>query len=194
MSVRKKIIEPNGVFFITFTCAEWLPLFELADGYQAVYNWFDYLKSQGHHIAGYVIMANHIHALIAFKTSRLSINSIVGNGKRFMAYELVKRLEALGKKDLLAQLSSYVNATEQLQNKKHQVFQPSFDRKECYSIPFMKQKMDYIHMNPCKAGLVKLPEDYVHSSAKYYYTGEQGIYPVITYMELQDIDLTSSSL
>jgi REP element-mobilizing transposase RayT len=122
MSVRKKIIEPNGVFFITFTCAEWLPLFELADGYQAVYNWFDYLKSQGHHIAGYVIMPNHIHALIAFKTSRLSINSIVGNGKRFMAYELVKRLEALGKKELLAQLSSYVNATEQCKIKSIRYF------------------------------------------------------------------------
>jgi len=31
-------------------------------------------------------------------------------------------------------------------------------------------------------------------AAKYYNTGEGGIYPVITYMELQDIYLTSSSL
>ena len=58
----------------------------------------------------------------------------------------------------------------------------------------MKQKADYIHLNHCRAGLVKLPEEYVHSSAKYYYTGEQGIYPVMTYMELQDIDLTSRGM
>ena len=45
----------------------------------------------------------------------------------------------------------------------------------------MKQKTDYIHLNPCKSGLVKLPEDYVHSSAKYYFTGVQGIYPVMTF-------------
>jgi hypothetical protein len=38
----------------------------------------------------------------------------------------------------------------------------------------------------------ELPEDYLHSSACYYYTGVQGVYPVITYMELQDIDLTAS--
>jgi hypothetical protein len=56
----------------------------------------------------------------------------------------------------------------------------------------MKQKTDYMHKNPCKAGMVSLPEDYTHSSARYYYTGIQGVYPVITYMELQDIDLTSS--
>jgi len=98
-------------------------------------------------------------------------------------------LEEQGNQKMLAQMASMVNKTEQLQNKKHEVFEPSFDSKECLSIAFMKQKADYIHLNPCKAGMVKLPEDYAHSSAKYYYTGEQGTYPVITYMELQDIDL-----
>jgi len=34
-----------------------------------------------------------------------------------------------------------------------------------------------------------LPGDYLHSSARYYYTGIQGIYPVKSYMEMQDIDL-----
>ena len=95
----------------------------------------------------------------------------------------------MGKKELLEQMASWVTRTDQLKKQKHEVFEPSFDRKECYSIPFMKQKTDYIHQNPCKAGMVLLPEQYLHSSAKYYYTGEQGRYPVITYMELQDIDL-----
>jgi len=190
MSVRKKIDESNGVFFITFTCARWLPLFELTDGYDAVYKWFDYLKAQKHHIIAYIIMPSHVHVMIAFSSTRIPINTIVGNGKRFMAYELVKKLQAQSNKTLLEEMASWVNTTEQLQNKKHQVFEPSFDRKECYSIPFMQQKADYIHHNPCKAGMVKLPEEYKHSSARYYYIGEQGVYPVITYMELQDIDLT----
>lgn len=48
-----------------------------------------------------------------------------------------------------------------------------------------------IHFNPCKGNkLIELPEQYEHSSAKYYFTGEQGIYPVTYFMELQDIDLT----
>jgi len=37
---------------------------------------------------------------------------------------------------------------------------------------------------------VELPEPYLHSSAKFYLTGEQGIYPVIKFMEFRDIDLT----
>ncbi len=118
---------------------------------------------------------------------------MVGNGKRFIAYELVKLLQTQNRIDILKQMAGWVNATERLQNKKHEVFEPSFDRKDCFNISFMKQKVDYIHVNPCKEGLVQLPEQYPHSSAKYYFTGEQGEYPVITYMELQDIDLTSSS-
>jgi len=38
--------------------------------------------------------------------------------------------------------------------------------------------------------IVELPGQYIHSSAKFYITGEQGIYPVTSYTELEDIDLT----
>ncbi|MBV9988588.1 MAG: hypothetical protein JO301_12985 [Chitinophagaceae bacterium] len=192
MSVRNKIEVQSGVFFITFTCAGWLPLFEITSGYHVVYRWFDYLKSQGHHIAGYVIMPNHVHVLIGFCRSGKSINTIVANGKRFMAYELVKLLRSQDRQDILSQLSGWVNATDAMRNKRHQVFEPSFDRKECFRLPFMQQKADYIHQNPCKEGLARIPEEYLHSSARYYYTGEQGIYPVITFMELQDVDLSAA--
>ncbi len=193
MSVRKKIQKSNGVFFITFTCARWLPLFQITDGYDTLYKWFDYLKEKGHHIIAYVIMHNHVHVLIAFSDTPTSINTIIGNGKRFIAYELVKRLQQKGEIGLLNQMSDWVNKTEKLINKKHEVFEPSFDKKECFTINFMKQKVNYIHLNPCKKGLVQLPEEYLHSSATYYFTGKDGVYPVITYMELQDINLTISS-
>jgi len=72
-------------YFITFTCCEWLPLFEITNGYDVVYKWFDYLKSKNHFVKGYVIMPNHLHVLIDFYKSLKSINTIMSNGKRFMA-------------------------------------------------------------------------------------------------------------
>jgi hypothetical protein len=47
MPVKRKITEPDGVYFITFTCHQWKPLIELTDGYDLVYNWFDHLKIKG---------------------------------------------------------------------------------------------------------------------------------------------------
>src|SRR5262245_47206858 len=102
MSVRKQIANNNGVYFITFTCARWLPLFEITNGYHLVYEWFNYLTRKGHYIIGYVIMPEHIHAIIAFRQSAQSINMIIGNGKRFMAYGLVKLLEDHRRDDIHA--------------------------------------------------------------------------------------------
>jgi hypothetical protein len=45
------------------------------------------------------------------------------------------------------------------------------------------------HYISVKAGLVKNAEDYLHSSAKYYLTGEQGIYHVTNYLEFYDVPI-----
>jgi len=138
-------------------------------------------------------MPNHLHALLAFRnTQGQSINSIIGNGKRFMAYELIKRLRENGKEDVLNLLSSYVNTTEKQRGKLHEPFEPSFDWKECDSQKLIEQKLDYIHENPSRGNwqLVDQPEDYLHSSAAFYATGKQGIYEVTSYMALEDVDLT----
>ena len=90
MTVRREITEYSGIYFITFTNSRWLRLFVIINGYDIVYKWYDYLKRKGHFIVGYVIMPNHVHSLIAFRnTQGQSINSIIGNGKRFMSYEIV---------------------------------------------------------------------------------------------------------
>ena len=38
-------------------------------------------------------MPNHLHVLIDFAYSIKSVNKIVSNGKRFMAYKIVERLK-----------------------------------------------------------------------------------------------------
>jgi REP element-mobilizing transposase RayT len=80
----------------------------MVNGYDIAYKWFDHLKSKGHYIVGYVIMPNHIHALIGFSSSDSSINSIIGNGKRFMAYEMIRRLNEKKEIELLDKLAQAV--------------------------------------------------------------------------------------
>jgi hypothetical protein len=134
--------------------------------------------------------ANHVHALIAFKNSdNKSIDTIVGNGKRFMAYEIINRLNENENAELLNELSNLVSASDRKRGKLHEVFEPSFDWKECISDEFTETKLNYIHNNPCsgKWNLVNSPIDYVHSSAKYYETGQKGVYEVFNYKNLADV-------
>jgi len=138
------------------------------------------------------IMPNHLHALIGLKNSDQSINTIVSNAKRFMAYEIVKRLKEQHQNNVLQKLVSAVTASDSKRGKLHQVFESSFDCKECYSEAFTEQKLSYMHENPCKGtwDLVVSPIDYKHSSAKFYLTGENGEYTVTNFKELMDVDLS----
>lgn len=145
----------------------------------------------GHFINGYVIMPNHVHALISFNATDQHINTIVGNGKRFMAYEIIERLKQYNQYELLATLATNIEAERKAKNKKHNVWELSFDWKDCQNISFAFQKLDYMDLNPCRGkwNLCDCPANYLHSSAKFYLTGEQGIYPVNSIMDMQDIDL-----
>ena len=165
-----------------------MTLIDKVDGYNIVYKWFDYLKAQGHFINAFVIMPNHVHAVISFTETEQSINNIIGNGKRFMAYDIIKRLKENNDVELLNLLADAVETKRRANNKKHEVWELSFDWKHCSKDKFVQQKMDYIHINPCKGkwSLCVMPEQYQHSSAKYYLTGEQGLYKVDNVAEMLD--------
>ena len=55
-----------------------------------------------------------------------------------------------------------------------------------YSDKFVTQKLDYIHMNPVRAGLVRQPEDYIYSSACNY-AGESAVLPEVEMLTLSVI-------
>lgn len=131
MSIRRAIDKETGIYFITITCHKWIPLFEIANAYIAVFDWFDALKREGNQIAAYVIMPNHLHALIHFTNISKSVNQYVSNGKRFMAYDIVKRLKEKNQQNILKELEKGVNNTQKNIEKKHEVFKPSFDCKKC---------------------------------------------------------------
>ena len=149
MAVKTLIEFTEGMYFITFTCTHWLPLFELISSYDTVYKWFDYLSSKGHNVKGYVIMPNHLDVLIDFYVSSKSINTIVSNGKTFIAYKIVEELKEQNKPEILLQLSEAVSISDKNKGKIHQVFERSFDCKEITSQHFFSQMLLYMNSNPC---------------------------------------------
>jgi hypothetical protein len=174
------------VYFCTITCYKWLPLFEEAQAYEVVYNWFSHLLEYKCFVLGYVIMPNHLHVLIYHANEHTLLNRLVGEGKRFMAYAIVNSLKVKNKQMLLNQLAKGVQEQEKVKGKKHQVFRLSFDARLCFNEKMVEQKLDYMHNNPVtgKWMLAASYIDYPHSSALYYETGKQQMFEVVHYKSL----------
>ena len=60
----------------------------------------------------------------------------------------------------------------------HQVWQESFKALPLWSAWMIWQKINYIHANPLKAGLVKSAKDYEWSSFRAFYFGEKQPLPI----------------
>jgi len=165
--------QPNSFYFVTFTCYKWLSLFREANAYDAVYKWFDSLFKNTIHVTGYVVMPNHLHVLLYFPQMTKSLNILIGNAKRFLAYDIIEKLEEKKANHLLDVLHAGVKKRESKKGQVHKVFEDSFDAKDCYSTEFIFQKLDYMHHNPVskKWQLVNDFADYEYSSASFYEKG-----------------------
>ncbi len=186
MSTKKLHSNYDTFYYITFTCYRWFNLFKITNFYDFVYQWFEKLTKFQVYNCGYVIMPNHLHMLAYTQNTERAINNIIGTGKRFMAYEIVKRLEKSGETELLRILSDAVTPAERQRNKKHEVFQDSLDCKEVITEKFVRQKLNYIHKNPV-SGKWKLVDhylDYEYSSARFYDLGEETKCRLYNYAEL----------
>jgi putative transposase len=132
MAIKYKHSEEFTTYFVTFTCYKWISLFEKTNSYDIVYNWFNILKEDGIDIIGFVIMPNHAHAIIHFPTTGYNLNKIMSNAKRFMAYEIINRLETNNNQAMLDLLASNLTEREIKKGQKHKVFKDSFDAKAIY--------------------------------------------------------------
>ncbi len=148
-------------------------LFSLTNGYDLVYNWFNVLNDDKIEVVGYVVMPNHVHCILYFPDAGFNLNKILANGKRFMAYGLVDKLEKANDANTLAILKGGLTEREIKKKQLHKVFKDSFDGKPVFSEKFLLQKLNYIHYNPVR-GKWQLAKDFVsyeHSSASFYEDG-----------------------
>ena len=82
-----------------------------------------YLKSIDVKVLGYVIMPNHFHGIFYIPDHcDKTINQILANGKRFIAYDIIKGLEQQQKESILQELFHSTSEKAKMSGKKHRVF------------------------------------------------------------------------
>ena len=185
MAIRENHSSIYCTYYCTFTNYNWIKLFDIINGYDIAYKWFNHLrqKKMAETIA-YVIMPNHLHTILYFKNQHFNLNKIISNGKRWMVYEIINRLVIQNKNSVLKILSNGVSEREKKKGQLHKVFEATFDAKPIFSENFLIQKLNYIHHNPIsgKWNLAKSFVDYEHSSASFYETGEVKLFKPFHYL------------
>lgn len=124
-------------------------------------------------LVGYVIMPDHFH-LLANPLS-MDITRLAGRLKGRVATRILKWLRAEKKTRALAHLALRKPLAS---GQTHAVWLQDFSAVDIWSHKFIRQKLNYIHMNPVRAGLCDHPAKWRWSSYHAYFPHEAGAVPI----------------
>ena len=163
MRTRYRITENNYPYFITSTTVAWISVFTRKPYIEVLINSLNFCRHyKGLKIFAYVIMDNHIHLVVADERLSESIKEF----KTYTAREIVRLAAEENKSWLLSQLKFHKE--DHKTDSSHQIWQEGFHPQQIYSEEVLCQKVDYLHYNPVRAGLVVRAEDWFYSSARNY--------------------------
>ncbi len=154
--------------FITATVVDWVDVFSRKIYRDSVIDCFDYcIKNKGMILYSYVIMSNHLHMIVQSNEGKLS--DLLRDFKKFTSKTILDKIQSEPESRREWMLERFKLATEShSRNKNFQYWQYGNHAEEIYSEKFMWSKIDYIHFNPVRTGIVLRPQDYIYSSASNY--------------------------
>lgn len=128
-------------------------------------------------LLGYVIMPEHVHFLLYTFPDLGKISDIMRDWKWSTAFDIKEQCLKDDRDKLLDEFR--LNAKRSGRHG-YQIWMPRFDDVLIYSKEQYEIKLNYIHNNPVKRGLVDKPEDWKYSSARNYLLGDHSIIRVDT--------------
>lgn len=185
------IRDQEKAHFITATVVDWIDVFTRKSYRDCIIDCLDFcIKNKGMILYGYVIMSNHIHLIIQSSDGKLS--DLIRDFKKFTAKTILYKIQTEPESRRKWILERFKLATEShSRNKNYQFWQYGNHAEEIYSEHFLWSKLDYIHMNPVRAGIVLKMEDYIYSSASNYVNGKNII--EIELLEIPKVDVIKPS-
>ncbi len=173
MRSRYRINDPDLPHFITATVVEWLPIFTTSACCEIVAQSLVHCREKkALRVYAWVVLDNHFHAIVAGP----DLAKTMGDMKKFTAGNF-SRSYRRKRRDWLLQQLQYFRARHKTAST-HQVWQEGVHPQSIRSDAVMLQKLEYLHNNPVKRGLVALPEHWRYSSAHEWLAGALPAVPV----------------
>jgi putative transposase len=166
--------EPNLVHYATSVTFNRVPIFRSDHACSLLIDALATTREkEPFKLIGYVVMPDHFHLLA--NPLNLDISIIVGRIKGRAAVTILSWLREQGHLLSLAKLA----LPRQLKSgQTHAVWMREFSAVDIWSRRFIRQKLNYIHMNPVRAGLCDHPGKWHWSSYQAYMPHEPGTVPI----------------
>lgn len=173
MSTGYQINNQFGLYFCTSTIVQWADIFTRKVYRDIVVDSMNHcVHEKGLNVHAYVFMSNHIHSILSAK--RGNVSGILRDLKSFTSKQIYAEMKdgVESRREWMDLVFKYA-AGGHNRNKDFQVWTHDNHPEELYSFDFTKCKLNYLHMNPVKAGWVSEPQHWKYSSAADYCAGSQ---------------------
>ena len=168
MSTGYKIEEQDGLHFVTFQIVKWIDIFTRKIYRDIVIDSLRFCQENKNlEIYAFVVMSNHLHLLL--KSGKSDLSNTIKEFKSFTAKQILEAIdtETESRREWILNLFEF-SAKQHKRNEKYQVWTHGNHAEFAYSNQFIDSKINYIHENPVRAGIVEKAEDYLYSSARNY--------------------------
>jgi len=168
MSYSYQIQDQSAPHFLTFQVIDWVDIFSRQIYKDIVIDSMKFCRAnKGLEIYSYVIMSNHVHVIWRAKNGDLS--NVIRDFKKFTGRNIIEAIKTgpESRQDWMLKRFEFA-ARSNVRNSIHQFWTHENHSVELFTPDFTEQKIQYIHKNPVRAGIVEKEEDYIYSSARNY--------------------------
>lgn len=167
--MKKSYRIEGSIFYITSNIYSRLQIFTRPSFIIPIIDSLNYYRYQyACTLLGYVIMPDHIH-LVLWPQDTSIVTEFMRDFKRFTSGRITRQAKL---EDETYWLAKFEGAGLETGRADYKVWQDSFWEQCIYTEDFLRQKLNYIHLNPVRAGIVEDVAEYPYSSYRNYYLGD----------------------
>lgn len=170
MGKWRTIEHPGAAYFVTSSVVDFIAVFDQHVYIDIILKNLDFYRNRyNFKLYAFVIMPEHLH-LIIHPQGESKIKDIMRNFKSYTSKKLTSQLREDGRFEILNRLKKFA-----IPRIEHPFWTEGNRPIGVYTGKVLRSKIDYIHANPLRRGLVKNLEDYPCSSFRNYYLNDESL-------------------
>lgn len=166
MSSKYKVGDDALPHYVTFTVVGWIDVFSHERYKEIIIKSLDYcITSKGLILHAWVIMANHINLIISSKTTR--IEYLVRDMKKYTSKKIITAMQdnnSESRREWMINIYNFAGKSNS-NIKEFQFWKQDYHPVELDTPVKLNQRLDYLHENEVRSGLIWEPWHFKYSSA-----------------------------